>query len=537
MGVQNNPDRKTNIVIINPDQMRADALHHLGNLASSTPAMDALAAEGVSFENCFCQNPVCVPSRCSFMTGLYPHVHGHRTMGHLLRKGESNLFSELKAAGYFVWSNGRGDLIAGQDREWLSENYDVLYDEPGIENGSDEGRGNKESDNYFSFYRGAVTSEHGNTLMDSDMVWAHGAVNQIKNMPEDKPFLLFLGLNAPHPPYRVEQKFINRINTSKLPPRIPSLSGNENKPSMEEGLLKGLGVSAWDEERFNRLRTVYLGMCARVDDIVEMVVNALKEQGVYDDTAIFIFSDHGDYTGDYGLVEKSQNTFEDCLTNVPLIIKPPKGEPVDTGINKNLVEMIDFYATVVDYAQVEPKRDHFGISLRGTIKEKTKPVRDAVFCEGGRRHAEQQCMEKGNSAMGNLMDDYDPRMRMQQSEGPEHTKAAMVRTGEYKYVKRLYESDELYDLKEDPDERVNRIGDARYVDTIAQLKDRLLIWYQETCDVVPRDEDSRFSERYLIRLMSSHGGIPAAYLEEQVFEKKRPLNDVIAELMQHRQKP
>ena len=83
-------NRKPDIIVINPDQMRADALHHLGNKASNTPNMDALAQEGVSFDNAFCQNPVCVPSRCSFMTGLYPHTTGHRTMSYLLREVEDN---------------------------------------------------------------------------------------------------------------------------------------------------------------------------------------------------------------------------------------------------------------------------------------------------------------------------------------------------------------------------------------------------------------------------------------------------------------
>lgn len=73
-------DRRPNIIIFNPDQMRADALHHMGNPASITPNFDSLLADGVSFENAYCQNPVCSPSRCSFMSGWYPHVRGHRTM-------------------------------------------------------------------------------------------------------------------------------------------------------------------------------------------------------------------------------------------------------------------------------------------------------------------------------------------------------------------------------------------------------------------------------------------------------------------------
>ena len=64
-------------------------------------------------------------------------------------------------------------------------------------------------------------------------------------------------------------------------------------------------------------------MCARLDHQFGMIVEALKDRDFYDQTAIFMFSDHGDFTGDYGLVEKTQNTFEDCLTHVPFIIKPP----------------------------------------------------------------------------------------------------------------------------------------------------------------------------------------------------------------------
>ena len=87
-------DPRPNIIIINPDQMRADSLHHLGNEAAYTPNMDKITQDGVSFSQAFCQNPVCTPSRCSFLTGLYPHVNGHRTMSNLLKQ-------------YFVWYFGK----------------------------------------------------------------------------------------------------------------------------------------------------------------------------------------------------------------------------------------------------------------------------------------------------------------------------------------------------------------------------------------------------------------------------------------------
>lgn len=88
--------KQPHIIIFNPDEMRWNTMGHMGNPAAVTPFLDEFAArEGVSFSNAFCQNTVCVPSRCSFFTGLYPHVNGHRTMSHLLHPGESNLFSAL----------------------------------------------------------------------------------------------------------------------------------------------------------------------------------------------------------------------------------------------------------------------------------------------------------------------------------------------------------------------------------------------------------------------------------------------------------
>ncbi len=81
---------KPNIVYFVADQMRNYALHHMGCKASITPNLDALLEEGVSFKNAYCQNPVCVPSRCSFLTGLYPHTTGHRTMHYLQDPDEPN---------------------------------------------------------------------------------------------------------------------------------------------------------------------------------------------------------------------------------------------------------------------------------------------------------------------------------------------------------------------------------------------------------------------------------------------------------------
>ncbi|MCD6475875.1 MAG: sulfatase-like hydrolase/transferase, partial [Anaerolineaceae bacterium] len=99
-----------NLIIFNPDQWRADVMGHFGNPAAITPILDELIQEdAVSFRRAFCQNTVCTPSRCSFMTGLYPHVHGHRTMHHMVHEeaNQRHLFKVLKEQGYFIWWGGK----------------------------------------------------------------------------------------------------------------------------------------------------------------------------------------------------------------------------------------------------------------------------------------------------------------------------------------------------------------------------------------------------------------------------------------------
>jgi arylsulfatase A-like enzyme len=117
--------------------------------------------------------------------------------------------------------------------------------------------------------------------------------------------------------------------------------------------------------------------------------------------------------------------------------------------------------------------------------------RDAVFCEGGRRHGERHCMELESFDHQLPTGLYWPRVNLQSHEGPEHSKAVMCRTKTLKYVRRLYEQDELYDLRVDPQELDNRIDDPAYADDLARLKDRLLTFYLDTGDVVPQDTDRR----------------------------------------------
>lgn len=498
---------KPNIIIFNPDQMRADALHHLGNPASHTPNMDALSQQGVSFANAFCQSPVCVPSRCSFMTGLYPHTNGHRTMANLLKDGEENLFLDMKALGYRTVSSTRGDLLAGDDTKYHKKCIDKY-----IVNRRKIGercpipfvdRGDPDGDGFYSFMNGVQRSKRkdGRFFNPDDFI-INGAIHEIEHRKKDKPFFMFVGIMNPHPEYQVEEEFYNLIDGSRIPARIPNISETDGKPKMETGLMHALRVNTWDEDRLREIKKVYLGMCAKVDSQLGRLIASLKKEGIYDETAIIVISDHGDYTTDYGLVEKSQNCFPDCITNVPFIVKLPEGFQVDKGINRSLVELTDLTALCHDIAGEKINRVQFGKSPMGTIRDKSKPHRDFVVCEGGRLIGEEHCMEYREKGFDpkNL---YSPRMLLQKREDGTHTKAVMIRDEHYKYVKRLYEKDELYDLS--AGERVNLIDDKKYAGIINDFEKKLLEWFFETGDSVPRKLDERFNLDFIINMAHSYG--------------------------------
>ncbi|MFX1279128.1 MAG: sulfatase-like hydrolase/transferase [Promethearchaeota archaeon] len=497
---------KPNIIIFNPDQWRGDVLGHVGNPAAVTPNLDKMVEnDAVSFSNAFCQNTVCTPSRCSFMTGWYPHVRGHRTMFHMLHldKGEPNLMRLLKENGYFVWWSSRNDLISAKDD--LKEHCDISF-WPSKEDlkrwgytwnpnlyVNNEWRGDPEGDNYYSFFAGKLDKKGSDIYFDFDWAMILGAIDFIRSYSGEKPICMNIALGYPHPPYCVEEPWFSITKRKNLPPRKKAPKDWTSKPLLLKGIYESQNLQDWTEDRWDELRTTYYGMCSRLDYQFGLIVEELKKKGYYDDSAIFFFSDHGDFTGDYGIVEKAQNTFEDCLTRVPLIIKPPGNIKIKPRVCDALVELVDFSETVFALTGINPNYTRFGKSLIPLLQGETENHRDAVFCEGGRLYGEKHAMEiESKSAL--IQDGlYWPRVSLQVTDDkPYHGKAVMCRTKDFKYIKRLYEDDELYDLNKDPEELFNVINDSDYDEILINMKEKMLTWYLETCDVVPFETDWRF---------------------------------------------
>lgn len=269
---------RPNILIFNPDQWRGDVLRHRGNPGAVTPNLDAIVAhDGVSFTQAFCQNTVCTPSRCSFMTGWYPHVRGHRTMYHMLQPDEPMLLRTLKESGYTVWWGGKNDVVPAQNG--LDAYCDVHYRPTGARPTWDlepeyAWRGDPGNPRYHSFFRGVMELADGEErYYDSDWANVHGAIDWIGQRDKNSgPFCIYLALTYPHPPYGVEATWRRQIDADQVPPRRPTPGDWSEKSRMMAQIYDRQQLQGLSEDEWRELRAVYYAMCTRVDDQFGKVV-------------------------------------------------------------------------------------------------------------------------------------------------------------------------------------------------------------------------------------------------------------------------
>ncbi|MBI2442217.1 MAG: sulfatase-like hydrolase/transferase [Lentisphaerae bacterium] len=488
--------QRPNIVLFVPDSYRGDVLGHQGNPVARTPNLDALVAtEAVSYGNAFAQNPVCTPSRCSFMTGWYPHVHGHRSMRNMLKEHEPNLLSVLRSSGYDVWWAGRNDLVRVRQASDYRRYCDVKvapakshafqqYKFPAALAAADPRR---------SVEYGGVLSRAGvgAPYFDGDAACVHGAIELIRSHAGAKPFCCYVALRDPHPPYYALEDYYQAINPARLPPRIPVPGAAARLPAALDALRAEYGSATLSEEQWQDLRRIYYAMCARVDALFGEVVAALRERGLYDHTWIFFFSDHGDFAGDYSLPEKTHLTLQDCLLRSPLIVKPPADVPLKPGNRRQLVELLDITATLYDFLGIDPGYACQGVSLRASLAGAPGALHEAVFAEVGARKNEGEFF---NAEVANMPPDnfYSHQRRATLLHHKAGSYAVMCRTLKHKYIRRCYTGHhELFDLAADPGETRNLSGRRRYAKIERRMETLLLDYLLRTGDVLPREQDSR----------------------------------------------
>ncbi len=471
-----------NFVFFIPDEMRAESVSCYGHPLVQMPAYDRLAAEGTRFEQCHVQHTVCAPSRCSLMTGWYPHVSGHRTLWHLLRPHEPSLFRYLKAAGYHIEWYGKNDLYAAES---FPDAVSHFADFGGGHAGTNVCQPGEPG--YYSFLYKPFPGTPEET---GDMRRVQAGIDFLRERArQTEPFVLYLPLSMPHPPYACPQPFHDRVNPADIPPLRPA--NLPSKPDYFDLIRRYRRLDEVPDEVFAKIQAVYLSSNSYVDWMLGQLLDALDETGLAENTCVIVTSDHGDWAGDYGLVEKWPSALDDTLTRVPLIIRAPGGAA--GHVVDEPVEFFDIMATVMDLASVEAQHTHFAQSLVSQLGGAPGDPDRAVFAEGGYDPHELHAFE-GRANDGIFREPthiYYPKGIQQQEHPLSVCRAVMMRTLDYKLVRRPLGVSELYDLRADPRELRNVYADPAYADVRTQMEAGLLDWYIRTADVVPVGEDPR----------------------------------------------
>ena len=460
-----------------PDEMRAESLACYGHPLVKTPNFDKLASEGVRFEQCHVQNPVCAPSRCSLMTGWPVHVRGHRSLYYGLHPDEPNLLRYLKESGYDVYFFGKNDLLAPESfpfsvTEWDSKSGDrSAFQNPW----------NPEDPHYYSFLYKKLpdrrrTSDYENLVR----------CIEILNRPTSKPFCVYLPLIWPHPPFTAPEDFYEMYRADDVPPLRPP--GLPAKPNFHHAIRSALRLDQLTDSDFRKIQAVYLGMISYSDWLLGVLMEALEKSGHVNETALFTFADHGEWAGDFGLVEKWPSAMEDTLTRVPLIARVP-GFKVG-HVSKEIVELYDVMATCLDLAGIQAKHTHFARTLLPQMRGEAGDLNRAAFAEGGYNTYEPQCFEPLKD-FSNPLNIYYPKVKLQNEHPETITRATMIRTLDAKLILRPDGQSELYDLKNDGRELHNVYGNQAYSSVQSDLENRMLNWYVRTSDVAPRQLDPR----------------------------------------------
>lgn len=228
----------------------------------------------------------------------------------------------------------------------------------------------------------------------------------------------------------------------------------------------------------------YHGMIARLDDQFGRIVAQLDASGLWDHTVTMFFTDHGEYLGDHGLIEKWPSGLSETLVREPLIIAGggiPQNQTRDT-----MVEMVDLVPTVLHLCGLDETFPHNGKSLLPSIMN-NKPHREFAFSEGGFLLSEEPLLEQARFP-------YDIKASLQHEDVQLVGKAISIRSREWTYIYRLYEPAELYDRKADPHELHNLASDPRHEHMARYLQSQMFRWMVETSDLLPYTKDPRRPE-------------------------------------------
>ncbi len=450
---------RPNILWICTDQQRFDTIAALGNSCISTPNIDKLMSEGITFTRAYSQSPVCTPSRAAFLTGRYPRTARCRQNGAQIPPDEILVTRLLAEDGYDCGLVGKLHLGPCQRRaeKRINDGYRVFHwshhpapDWP--ENDYIkwvESKGQSWSKLYHRTpgepaWAGMPTEFHQTT-------WCAEKTIEFLSEERDSPWLMSFNCFDPHHSFDPPAEYLKKYDPDDVP--APSFRPGEldNKTEFQrvdhQGAYGGNGMSFVKLTEYQRRKVVaaYYAMIELIDDQVGRMLQALEDTGQRDNTLVIFTSDHGEMLGDHGIFLKGPY-FYDCAIRVPLILRWPGRIPA--GLQSDaLVELMDLAPTVLEVCGLSPLDRMQARSLLPICTGQSDPGkhRDQVYCE-----------------YYNAMPGHN-----HQAHG------TMIFDGRYKIaVYHGRDEGELYDLETDPDEFDNLWYKQEYADLRGDLMKR-----------------------------------------------------------------
>lgn len=441
--------KKRQVVLLMTDSTRKDMLGCYGDSRMRTPNLDRLAAEGIRYENAYTCQPVCGPARSAIFTGTFPHSNGVTANSMPLGDNVKTLGQRLTDAGIHCgyigkWHLDGGDYFGlgrcpeGWDKEYW---YDMkCY----LEELTEEER---------------IRSRRWQTAFDEDMTaeftYAHRCTDRAVDFLENhsgEDLFLAVSYDEPHGPSLCPAPF-NTMYEDFRPQDTPALYDTlEGKPLYQK-LWAGEALNRSVEEnmRPGKQRDLFVGCSSFVDHEIGRILRCIDERA--SDALVIYTSDHGDMMGAHRLSAKNAAIYRETA-NVPLIIRGgAKGAVV-----KYPASHIDLAPTILDYMGLAVPKLLEGRSMVPQIMDPAVRINDEVYVEFTR-------YEVDHDGFGGLQ-----MMRA-------------VVADDFALAVHLLDTDELYDLENDPYELHNRIEDPACAARRNELHDKLLRHMNDTRDM------------------------------------------------------
>jgi arylsulfatase A-like enzyme len=440
---------RPNILLILCDDLRSDALSCAGHPHLNTPNIDRLATEGVRFKNAFCTTSLCSPSRASIFSGLYAHAHKVRDN---FTEFPTNLFnfpSALQAAGYHTAYIGKWHMGEDNDERRPGFDYWISHKGQGKYYGT-EFNINGRREVRPGYYTHEVTR------------FALEFLGQPR--PAGQPWLLIVGHKAPHSFYIPEPRYSNAFDRVRIeyPDTAFQLDG---KPAwIKDRLYTWHGIygplfewrKKFPDDRpeavadFAAMTRAYWSVIRSVDDSVGELRAALESGGRLDRTVVLFMGDNGLLNGEHGMVDK--RTMHEPSIRIPVLARYPALTPTNAPrVIDAMVLTEDIAPSVLELCGLRPPKGLHGSSWVRLAQKGDRSWRRSILYE---YNYEKQFP-------------YTPNVRG-------------IRTDDWKYV-HYPPGDgtpdshlaELYNLKNDPEERHNLINDPRQAAKLKGLQKEL----------------------------------------------------------------